>query len=1725
MLKTKQFQPITKRATRGERVLGSLIPSRGLGYPGGWSQDRIEQVLHMKNWTYIAIDALACLIAQLVPNMAYVSYSQKPKEIKKNRVSQSIWRDRTLTLPEKWAAPTDVNTSRFSIPGYYAKALSVIKPHEELEPLEWDHPLRRLIENPNPVDTSFDLLYELDMFLELCGVAYLWAVPSGLVNPVTGSLIPAELWVIPSHWVWPRTGGQRSEYVSPEHPFADRLIEYYEIRPWGMMGSSGVLRFPPNEVLMFNWKSPLNKIDGYSKLAAIASWIDTEESIGKSRWSQMMNQARSEVHIEMPADFEDPDDNRIARIEAKFMAKYQGEYNYGKPMFTPAGVKVTPLSFSPTEMAYFQCCDTETECLTSDGWKKYTELDEQSSIACYNDKTGKLEYHQPSRVMVSDYKGPMHQWKSQDVDILVTPGHRMLTLPLNKAGQTITNSDWSIDRIRDLSPNREYRIKTTAPVETSQPEFIEIPMFKKYAKGEPAMVGKYQIAVGDWAKFLGWYVSEGHVSKRHDTGFNDAGKRRRRHRITISQHKQSNYTPVIDKMLTSIPPYDWTKWPCGGMDNKSCWQWNGTDRGIYLHLREHCGATAKEKKLPRYVMQWSAETLQVLLDAAIAGDGKGPVKNKRSYQSWYYRTTSLQLADDIAEIGVKCGYTTSVTATQYPYKGKMHGYYTVHLRDRSYANVHVRHQSVVNYDGKIWCVTVPTGLFVVRRNGKTHITGNSEEQIRDMILSAFRVPGAAVGLVREMTYGSILATLAQMCSFAVNPRLAMLGQRFTKFLAARFGDDVRVWWDDCTPPDPQQVNADVGLDFSCMAISPNEIRALRGRKPWQHGGDDPMGPGPGGTVPIPLNTGDDLTELAELVPNLGAGGQEEQPGGPGGPMGGGPGGQPPAGGLELPKPDNETDGLLNEKPVMNPGIEEPNSSPTKGKAIAKRRKSIVQKKEGLFKFASTQFNLADAQAEQLYGEPLWKRILSMASSIDESDLAEDGRESTPHVTVKYGLHTANPEELTQIVRGFGPVRMRLGKTSVFPANQSNAQRGKPLYDVVKIDVVSPDLKRLNKLIADYIDHTDTHPVYQPHITLAYVKPGMGPMYAGMVDVNGAWVVCDKLLLTDKDGAVSKISLVNRTKRLVGKDKGQPCEQGETAARSGCVPSDGSSTGGGGRKTPPPLPGKKSSVKQALADIGSKSFEALAKIGGTFKHWEHVAKDWVSSGVEQNVSKLPNQMQNVVKGCWAALRLGGKGAFATYTAGQKMAEEVALAKGMSPEAASNLRSVLSTIDIATFKPVSVGVAAIAGPAVAGAASFIPIGSLTYLAYSTATNPMAVAMASKNLIKKAAKRLGVVKGEAGSGLVGRVADFVGEDDQRLSLLLAALDEMGSLSKALRLARYAADSGKAKQHGGKWVEAKSKRCKLVDKDKGQPCEQGETAARSGCIPADGSTGNSQGSQGSAQAQTTDNKVEPLRADDAKYMAEMCKALFDHDDPNAFASLAGVTGAEVLVGKFRDPDSYNPGVNVVVKHPAFISLQYQAWVDGDGNKRFHLDEFFLEENQKGTGAATATFANQVNSLRENGFATMDCLAAQGPDTLGNPMNGYYTWPRFGFDFPLKELDRDVWKAAEDEFPLAESVLDLMQTEKGRAWWKENGVALNGAMFDLSEGSRSLQIWDAYMEERAKGKPKTKSKKMKKAQEPDQKPEKEKTKIVEMDLAPWEEEALERAWKKIEQQNKTEEE
>jgi hypothetical protein len=144
------------------------------------------------------------------------------------------------------------------------------------------------------------------------------------------------------------------------------------------------------------------------------------------------------------------------------------------------------------------------------------------------------------------------------------------------------------------------------------------------------------------------------------------------------------------------------------------------------------------------------------------------------------------------------------------------------------------------------------------------------------------------------------------------------------------------------------------------------------------------------------------------------------------------------------------------------------------------------------------------------------QVLSLAASIPDEDLADDGRETDPHVTVLYGLHGDDPAAVRTALAGEGPIAMTLGKTKVFAATPDRP------CDVVVLEVDSPDLHRLNAKLAE-LPNTNAYPEYRPHATLAYVKPGRGTQYAGRGE--SVPVSVDRLVFSAPDNTRTEIPLM------------------------------------------------------------------------------------------------------------------------------------------------------------------------------------------------------------------------------------------------------------------------------------------------------------------------------------------------------------------------------------------------------------------------------------------------------------------------------------------------------------------------------------------------------------------------------------------------------------------------
>jgi len=134
-----------------------------------------------------------------------------------------------------------------------------------------------------------------------------------------------------------------------------------------------------------------------------------------------------------------------------------------------------------------------------------------------------------------------------------------------------------------------------------------------------------------------------------------------------------------------------------------------------------------------------------------------------------------------------------------------------------------------------------------------------------------------------------------------------------------------------------------------------------------------------------------------------------------------------------------------------------------------------------------------------------------------------GLERDIHITIRWGIHTNDP---LAAIRAIDRMRVhsfdvRLGKVSIFDTS--------PEYDVVKIETSRDGLEQMHKAIPQYLkSEPDTHPTYNPHITIGYVTKGNGDRFVGVDDFDGEVVHIDRVMFCASNGRETVIPLAGVT---------------------------------------------------------------------------------------------------------------------------------------------------------------------------------------------------------------------------------------------------------------------------------------------------------------------------------------------------------------------------------------------------------------------------------------------------------------------------------------------------------------------------------------------------------------------------------------------------------------------
>uniref|UniRef100_A0A6C0JBE8 DNA-directed RNA polymerase n=1 Tax=viral metagenome TaxID=1070528 RepID=A0A6C0JBE8_9ZZZZ len=357
-------------------------------------------------------------------------------------------------------------------------------------------------------------------------------------------------------------------------------------------------------------------------------------------------------------------------------------------------IRVTVVEFLIPAIGDKFCLTDDHQVLTSNGWKGIADVTLDDEVCCMDASDETIVYEKPSEVVSFECENEtLYEIDTQYISLMTTMNHRMFVK---------TNSKNSVYRFVDAQNCLHKRLK-----------------YKKNAKGGL----KHTIDLDDikyndfFLQFLGIFMSEGWCCGGC---------------IIISSCKDR-----IKKQLLVI-------------ERKLNWNFNkSTDHKWYVCKKrgpnnevidffKNLSIGAINKSLPNYVFKLCKKKCIILLNALISGDGH------ISHGCHRYSTSSTKLKDDMQTLALHCGFSSNASifkkkGTEYSIKSNINNRISVgtinadswyisilkRIKEPLVNSYKIQDKLIENFSGKVYCLTTKTGLFYVRRHGKTVWSGNS----------------------------------------------------------------------------------------------------------------------------------------------------------------------------------------------------------------------------------------------------------------------------------------------------------------------------------------------------------------------------------------------------------------------------------------------------------------------------------------------------------------------------------------------------------------------------------------------------------------------------------------------------------------------------------------------------------------------------------------------------------------------------------------------------------------------------------------------------------------------------------------------------------------------------------------------------------------------------------------------------------------------------------------
>lgn len=325
------------------------------------------------------------------------------------------------------------------------------------------------------------------------------------------------------------------------------------------------------------------------------------------------------------------------------------------------------------------CYDAETEVLTDRGFVRFEALRAEDRLGAYDPEIGSLVYENPEALHEFAYQGEMYRVDHPKVDLLVTPNHRMWTSSRINHGSG--GMEWSAPRFSEakvLGDRTMVRYFKVAPdLVTADSEFPGLP-------GSADSDALFEL--------VGFFLGDGHAGRSEQQNGN-------RIRFHLKRPRKVEYLRGLATRLG---------WPLLEQSHDT---YAFAVDGIGTAFRDAFYTPAGEKTL---VGRFNSRQSGLILNGLRNSDGS----NRRS--TWGYDTNSEPLKNAVEILLLHAGESWS-TITSSSTNWRL----SVHAEREPVVNQGRLSTSYEEYDGKVYCASVSTGLLVVRRNGQVVVCGNS----------------------------------------------------------------------------------------------------------------------------------------------------------------------------------------------------------------------------------------------------------------------------------------------------------------------------------------------------------------------------------------------------------------------------------------------------------------------------------------------------------------------------------------------------------------------------------------------------------------------------------------------------------------------------------------------------------------------------------------------------------------------------------------------------------------------------------------------------------------------------------------------------------------------------------------------------------------------------------------------------------------------------------------